>query len=306
MAGGQERILRRRIRSIQATRKTTRAMELIAGSRIARAQARIAGARPYGQALDELVADLAAAPGAERFRLFSPPAEGSPLAVVVIAGDRGLSGAYNANVLRATEQLLAREAGRVRTLLAVGRRAQVYLRFRGRQVDRLFTGMTDRPTYEDAREVAGPLLAAIDAEEVGEVRLVSTCFVSLGTQRVEIRPLFPVVAEAGTPVDFETEPDRAELAERLLPVVVTARLHQALLEASASEHAARQRAMKAATDNADELITTLRRVMNRARQDAITTEIMDIVGGAEALRGQEGVVLPPLPGIPAELLRGVA
>lgn len=299
MAGGQERILRRRIRSIQSTRKTTRAMELIASSRIARAQARINAARPYAQALDAVVADLAAAPNAGNLRLFRPAPEGSGVAVVAIAGDRGLSGAYNTNVLRAAEQAMEAAGSRVRLVVAVGRRAQAYLRFRGRHVDELLTGMTDRPTYEDARALAAPVLRALDDERIAEIRLVSTRFYSLGRQRVEERSVLPVSAEAGDAFDYETEPERDVLAERLLPIVVESRLHLGLLEAAASEHVARQRAMKAATDNADDLITTLRRGMNRARQDAITTEIMDIVGGAEALRHAGGASLPSLPAMAA-------
>lgn len=288
MAGGQERVLKRRIKSVESTRKTTRAMELIAGSRIVRAQARIVGARPYVERLEQLTADLAAAPGVSS-PFLQPPEPGAPVMIVVIAGDRGLSGAYNTAVLRLAEQGLAvhDSEGRPRQLVVVGRKAIGYLRFRGQQIERSFTGITDRPTYEDARSLAEALLVPFLAGEAGSVELVSTRFLSIGAQRVERRRLAPLPAEAaeqGRRHDYETEPEPAQLLEMLVPRLVEARLFLALLEAAASQNAAQQRAMKAATENADELITTYRRAMNRARQDSITTEIMEIVGGAEALR----------------------
>ncbi|SRR5579875_111313 len=304
MAGGQERILRRRIRSIQSTRKTTRAMELIASSRIVRAQQRIAGARPYVERLEQLTADLAAAPGGLTHRFLQEPEPQAPVAMVVVAGDRGLSGPYNFSVLRVAEQALAahQSEGRRCQLIVIGRKAVGYLRFRGMRVDHSFTQMTDRPTYEDARRIAEVIEAPFMSGEIGSVEVVSTRFLSIGSQRVERRRLAPLaedMAEMGRPFDYEMEPERAQLLEVLIPLLVESRLFLALLEAAASEHAARQRAMKAATDNADELITTLRRVMNRARQDAITTEIMDIVGGAEALR-QAAAVEPGEPGLPGD------
>ena len=287
MAGAQERTLRRRIRSIQSTRKTTRAMELIASSRIPRAQARIAAARPYTQRLEQLAADLAAAPGQADHPLLSEPDPSSPTALIVIAGDRGLSGPYNSNVLRAGESA-ARDLSQASVqLLAVGRRAQGYFRFRGQEVTRLWTGVADRPTYVDARSIAEPVIAGLADGSLKRVEVVSTRYASMASQSVERRLLVPLgtdLAEAGRPFDYELEPERDEMLEVLAPQLLEARILMALLEASASEYVSRQRAMKAATDNADELVTSLRRVMNRARQDAITTEIMDIVGGAEALR----------------------
>jgi F-type H+-transporting ATPase subunit gamma len=290
VAGAQERTLRRRIRSIQSTRKTTRAMELIASSRIPRAQARIAAARPYTQRLEQLAADLAAAPGEADHPLLSEPDPSSPTALIVIAGDRGLSGPYNSNVLRAGEGAFRdlNQAQAQVQLLAVGRRAQGYFRFRGQEVTRLWTGVADRPTYADARSIAEPVIAGLADGSLKRVEVVSTRYASMASQSVERRLLVPLgtdLAEAGRPFDYELEPERDEMLEVLAPQLLEARILMALLEASASEYVSRQRAMKAATDNADELVTSLRRVMNRARQDAITTEIMDIVGGAEALRG---------------------
>lgn len=287
MAGAQERVLRRRVRSIQATRKTTRAMELIAGSRIPKAQARIAAARPYAQRLEQLAADLAAAPGDRSNPLLAQPVADAPTALIVIAGDRGLSGPYNSQVLRTAEAAVAELPGARVEISAVGRRAQGYLRFRGYQVAHLWTGMSDAPSYADARAVTGPILAGLAEGALARVEIVSTRYLSAGNQRPERRPLVPLgpeLAAAGRPFDYELEPERDELLALLVPQLLQARVFLAMLEASAAEYAARQRAMKAATDNADDLITNLRRVMNRARQEAITTEIMDIVGGAEALR----------------------
>lgn len=305
MAGGQERVLKRRIKSVQSTRKTTRAMELIAGSRIVKAQARIVAARPYSEGLDRLAANVANTPGAESHPLVGPldPAKG--VALVVIAGDRGLSGPYNASVLRQAENVISERGGvgPAPQVVAVGKRAQSYLRFRGQRVDHLFAGMTDRPTWENATEIASSVLSSFRAGDVAGAEIVSMRYVSAGVQKVERRVLFPLDPEGGHAFDYETEPSVDELIERLLPRLIEARIFQALLEASASEHAARQRAMKAATDNADQLITNLRRVMNRARQDAITTEIMDIVGGAEALRHSSG---SPLPSLPDAASRGAA
>jgi F-type H+-transporting ATPase subunit gamma len=189
--------------------------------------------------------------------------------------------------------------------VVVGRKAEGYFRYRNYRIDAAFTGFSDTPTYEDARRIAGAVEPRFLAGEVDLVELVYTRFISAGAQEVVRRPLMPLDREllgetdsapaAGaasadshgdeaTPADYEFEPSPTEILERLLPRYAEARVYAALLNAAASEHAARQRAMKAATDNADDLITTLTRVMNRARQDAITTEIMEIVGGAEALR----------------------
>ncbi len=309
MAGGQERELRRRIRSVSATKKITRAMELIAASQMVRAQGRIAGARPYVEGIGRVLAVTAAdAAGASRF--LGEPGEVRRVAVLAIVSDRGLAGGYNSSVLRATlRHVVAGEgAGTSYQLVTVGRKAQSFFRFNERPVARSFLKMTDRPTFEDARQVAAALVGPFLAGEVDLVELVSTRFVSAGVQRVERRQVLPfpsAVARAGAaaPVEgggaaepapestagrYEFEPDPEELLRLLVPQYAEAVVYQALLEASASEHTARQRAMSAATENADDLITTYRRAMNRARQEAITTEIMEIVGGAEALRQAGG------------------
>jgi F-type H+-transporting ATPase subunit gamma len=293
MAGGQERVLRRRIRSIQSTQKITRAQELIAASRIARAQAAVAAAQPYSEAISEVVADLAAGGGGDS-ALFVARPEIRRVAHIVVAGDRGLCGAYNSSVIRAAERSVTehQRQGRDYSLLLVGRKAESYFRYRDYRIDGAFTGFSDRPSYDDARPVGAAATAAYLAEEVDLVEIVYTRFVTVGTQVVVQETLMPISREdvleetaAGQPrAAYEFEPGADEILDLLLPRYVDSKVYAALLNGAASEHAARQRAMKSATDNAEDLITTLSRSMNRARQDAITTEIMEIVGGAEALR----------------------
>ncbi|MGH9300175.1 MAG: ATP synthase F1 subunit gamma [Acidimicrobiales bacterium] len=320
MAGGQERILRRRVRSVESTKKITRAMELIAASQMVRAQSRIAGSKPYLEGIERVLQDVAA-DGSAPERLIGVPESPSNVAVVAIVSDRGLCGGYNAFVLRAAERLMrtGESAGRSYKVITAGKKAIGYFRFRGRTIEQSFA-MSDRPSYEDARTIARTVVPAFMAGEVDLVQLVSTRFVSAGSQVVKTLQLLPLVPplegdakpsrsaastsdsseEPGetSPSDlssaphfgeagggyFEYEPDPEDLLSLLVPRYAEAALYGAMLEASASEHIARQRAMSAATENADELIKTLRRVMNRARQDSITTEIMEIVSGAEALR----------------------
>jgi F-type H+-transporting ATPase subunit gamma len=295
MAGGQERILRRRIRSVQSTKKITRAMELIAASRIVRAQQAIAAARPYVAQIREVVADLARDPEARRHPLYREPEEARRAAILAVTADRGLAGAYNSSILRATERMIRDHESRGLEVMLVttGRKAQSYFRYRGRPPEAAFTGFSERPSFEDARRVAAVLIDAYSEGRIDSIQLIYTRFVSLGSQAVTARQLIPLQedaaregadGEAPSTVVYEYEPGAEEIVERLLPSWVEAEVLAALLEAAASEQASRQRAMKAATDNAEDLITRLTRVMNRARQDAITTEIMEIVGGAEALR----------------------
>jgi len=302
MPGGQERVLRRRIRSVQATQKITRAMELIAASQIVRAQSRMAAAAPYQHGLAEVLAEAAADAGTNAGRLLGVPDDPRRVLVLAVVADRGLCGGYNANVLRATERLVqAHRSGGVETrLVTTGRKAPSYLRFRHIEVDVIFSGFSDRPSFADARAVAAVVVPPFLDGEVDQVMVVSTRFLSAGSQVVEQRQLLPlpepggdglgegVESDAPTPARregyVEFEPESEELLVDLVPRYAEAAIFGALLEAAASEHTARQRAMAAATDNADELVKSLSRVMNRARQDAITTEIMEIVGGAEALR----------------------
>jgi F-type H+-transporting ATPase subunit gamma len=294
MAGGQERILRRRIKSVQSTKKITRAMELIAASRIVKAQARVQAAQPYADGITEVVRDLQAAGAGSNNAFLVPRPQTRRVGEVVIAADRGLCGAYNSSVIRAAEaDVRAQQAqGRDTAIVTVGRKPEGYFRFRDYPIDASFGGFTQNPSYEDARRVAEAVIGPFQNGALDLVQLTYTRFVSAGRQEVVIVPLLPLPAlESATPAEpaelkasYEFEPQPEEILDALLPRYAEARIYAALLNAAASEHAARQRAMKAATDNADELIRALSRVMNRARQDAITTEIMEIVGGAEALQ----------------------
>jgi len=302
MAGGQERVLRRRIRSVQSTRKITKAMELIAASRIVRAQARIAANRPYRLGMEKILRVTAAADPAAAKRLLGTPESPTRVGVLAIVGDRGLAGSYNSGVLRATERLVAEHIrnGAAVTVWTVGKKAPGYFRYRGIETERSFSGMADRPEFDDARAVASVITAPFVAGEMDLVLMVSTRFVSAGIQRVETQQMLPLplpdesedeAAERPAPgtvgyTEFEPEPEK--LLASLAPRAAESEIFSALLEGAASFFTAQQRAMAAATENADELVRTLTRVMNRARQDSITTEIMEIVGGAEALRQSKG------------------
>jgi F-type H+-transporting ATPase subunit gamma len=295
MAGGVERALRRRIKSIQSTKKITRAMELIAASRIVRAQQRVLAARPYIEQLTAVIANLARAGAGLSHPLLETRERVSTVGFVVITADRGLCGGYNANMQRATERAIAREqaAGRDYRLVAVGRKGNNFFRYRRYRIDGSFSGFSEMPTYEDARAIAGRVMELYSSGEIDQVQLVYTRFLSLGSQRATERQFIPLDPDAivetaqkkegGTTDAYEFEPSPDEILAELLPRYVEARLFGALLEAAASEQVARQRAMKAATDNANELIKNLNRVANRARQETITTEIMEIVGGAEGM-----------------------
>ena len=292
MAGGQERILRRRIKSVEATRKITKAMELIAASQIARAQSRIVANRPYRAGMKRIIVEAAQGDPAAAAKLLATPDRVDTAVVIAIVGDRGLSGAYNSSVLRATERLMneMKAAGTSVRLYAVGKKALAYFRYRGFDVERVFVGFADRPEFSDARDVAATIAAPFIAGEAQTVILVSTHFKSAASQAVETRQLLPLSAdepvEASTTLKgyTEFEPEVEQLLGDLAPKALESEIFTALLEGAACFHTSQQRAMAAATDNADDLSRNLTRVMNRARQDSITTEIMEIVGGAEALR----------------------
>ena len=313
MAGGQERVLRRRIRSVQSTKKITKAMELIAASQIVRSLGRMTANRAYRAGIARVVVEAAKGDPAAAAKLLGAPDERRRVTVLSVVADRGLSGPYNSSVLRATERLIAelRAEGVEVSLHTVGKKAQTYFRFRHQAVDHAVTGVSERPTFADARAVASQVTAPFLADDVDQVLLVSTRYRSAGRQEVVVRQLLPlpdpaqdpelsgVAASGGGPDDgsaagtpaggyTEFEPDVQTLLAELAPRAVESEIFTALLEGAASFFTAQQRAMAAASDNADELIRTLSRIMNRARQDAITTEIMEIVGGAEALRHAKG------------------
>ena len=300
------RELRGRIRSAGSIKKITKAQELIATSRIAKAQARVQAARPYSTEITNMLTELATASALDHPLLVereSPKRAG----VLVVSSDRGLCGAYNANVLRRSEELfsLLREEGKKPVLYTVGRKALGYYSFRNREVTESWTGFSDRPTYEQAREIADTLVTAFmsgaddDGDDPGEdgilgvdeLHIVFTEFKSMLSQSAEARRIAPMVVEYvgddepedGPRTLFSFEPDPETLFDALLPRYVATRVYSALLEASASESASRRRAMKSATDNADDLIKALTLEANRERQAQITQEISEIVGGANAL-----------------------
>jgi F-type H+-transporting ATPase subunit gamma len=294
MAGGQERILRRRIKSVQSTRKITKAMELIAASQISRSQARIIANRPYRNGMRRIIVEAAKADPSGAAKLLATPEHVASAIVLVITGDRGLSGAYNSSALRAGERLVRKLEGEGTSvrLFTVGKKAGAFYRFRGIDLENGFTGMSDRPTFDDARQIASHVAAPFISGDAQQVLLVSTRFLSAATQAVEVEQLLPLsmpaLADDEAPKVLkgytEFEPEVEQLLKSLAPKALESEIFSALLEGAASFHVSQQRAMAAATDNADELGQNLSRVMNRARQDSITTEIMEIVGGAEALR----------------------
>ncbi len=290
MAGGEEKALKRRVKSIQSTKKITRAMELIAATRVVKAQQRAMAARPYAEQITEVIQHLSQAGAGKEHPLLRQADSVDKVAFVVITSDRGLAGAYNTSVIRAAERDLqgAQSEGADYSLVLIGKKAASYFKFRNYRIDASFTDMSDTPRYEDARRVAEVVIDAFVDGDVDQVRLVYTRFLSAASQKVVVRRFMPLQAvasedEGSHTADYEYEPSPGEIFDRLLPRYVEARLFAAMLDAAASEHAARQRAMKSATDNAEELETKLSRAMNRARQDSITTEIMEIVGGAEAM-----------------------
>ncbi len=292
MGAGQERILRRRIKGVESTKKITRAMELIAASQIVRAQSRIAGSRPYQEAVAKAVAEVAGEVGAKGARLLGTPTSLQSVAIVAVVADRGLCGGYNSSVLRTVERKFKayQSEGVEIHLFTVGKKAQSYFRYREISVETNFVGMTDKPKFSDAEKISDALVHRFQSGEFDLVEIVSTRFISAGTQKVEIAQLLPLPesvkgeTQSGYRAMPELEPEAVPLLAALLPQYLETSIFGALLEASASEHTARQRAMSSATENAEELITDYTREMNRVRQEAITTEIMEIVGGAEALR----------------------
>ena len=288
----QLRVVRRRIRTVQSTQKITRAFELISASRVVRAQQRVEASRPYTNQVTQALTSVANTEVTISHPLLEPRAEVKAAGVLVVTSDRGLAGPYNANVLRTAAELMARlQADGVEPRLYVaGRKGVAYYRFRRRELADSWSGLADRPDYDDAKQVADTMLEAFLDHQVDELHMVYTDYVSAATQRTEARRIIPLVVEetAERPPEpipmYIYEPNAQAVLDALLPRYVEARVFTAMLDAAASEHASRRRAMKAATDNASELIEDLTREYNQARQAEITQEIMEIVGGAEALQ----------------------
>ncbi|MGV9497200.1 F0F1 ATP synthase subunit gamma [Streptomyces sp. NPDC003642] len=295
--GAQLRVYKRRIRSVTATKKITKAMEMIAASRVVKAQRKVAASTPYATELTRAVTAVATGSNTKH-PLTTEPENPTRAAVLLLTSDRGLAGAFNSNAIKAAEKLTAKlEAeGKEVVNFIVGRRGVAHYNFRERKIAETFTGFTDDPSYADAKKVAAPLIEAIETETgeggVDELHIVYTEFVSMMTQTAIEARLLPlsleeVEAEAKPKGEilplFDFEPSAEDVLDALLPRYVESRIYNALLQSAASKHAATRRAMKSATDNAGELIETLTRLANQARQAEITQEISEIVGGASAL-----------------------
>jgi F-type H+-transporting ATPase subunit gamma len=290
----QLRVVRGRIRAVQSIAKITRAQELIASSRILRAQQRMRSAQPYARELTRAVEALVSRSSAVDHPFTTEREHPSRAAVLILTSDQGFAGAYNANVLRESARLrqLLRDRGIEPVLYVAGRKGIGWHKFRELDVAASWNGFSAVPSYANAKEITDTLLEAFSAEQGGvdEIHLVATDFVSMLTQRPSVRRLLPLEIEetdepspSGPLPQYEWEPSPEKVLDALLPQYVAARIFYAMLEAAASELASRRRAMKAATDNANDLIETLTREANNARQAEITQEISEIVGGANAL-----------------------
>jgi F-type H+-transporting ATPase subunit gamma len=293
--GAQLRAVRQRIRSIQSTAKITRAQELIAASRIIRAQQRAREAGPYATELSRAVEAVVSRTNNVDHPLVREPEASERVGVLILTSDRGFAGGYNANVLREAQRLRAMldEQGKSVVTYVTGRKGIGWHRFRSRELAGEWSGFSDSPVSGNAREVTEALLEAFaqpGGEGIDEIHLVYTQFVSMLSQRPVVRRILPMEIEEtseeapGGPIPiYEFEPSPAEVLDALLPWYVESRIYHAMLEAAASEIAARRRAMKSATDNANELLEEFTREANKARQAEITQEISEIVGGANAL-----------------------
>ncbi|GAA2599381.1 F0F1 ATP synthase subunit gamma [Dactylosporangium fulvum] len=299
---GQVQALRRRIRTVKSTKKITKAQELVATSRIGKAQERVAASLPYAEAITGVLTALASNTDVDH-PLLVPRSTVHRAGVLLVTSDRGLCGGYNANAIRTCEQLIARlrEDGKQVALYIAGRKGVAYYRFRGRPIAGSWTGFSEQPRYENASEIGETLIQAfvngaddsIDGPGpdgilgVDELYMVHTQFRSLMTQTPVARIVAPMEVEeqevSGPLPAYEFEPEAEQLLDALLPKYINTRIFAALLDSAASESAARRRAMKSASDNADDLLKRYTREMNSARQAAITQEISEIVGGANAL-----------------------
>ncbi|MFJ2031246.1 F0F1 ATP synthase subunit gamma [Streptosporangium sp. NPDC087985] len=290
--GAQLRLLRRRIKSVRSTAKITRAQELIASSRIVKAQLRMQAAVPYEHEITRAVTGVVSNTASVDHPLTVAKEQATKAAVLIVTSDRGFCGGFNANILREAEALsnLLKSKGITPTPFVVGRKGITWHTFRGREMGGQWSGFSDNPSYTNAKEIADTLIQAFSAEDgVDEIHIVSTGFVSMLTQEVMVKRILPLEVEetaevSDTPLPyFEFEPTAGDVLDSLLPRYVESRIFSALLQSAASEHASRRRAMKSATDNANELIRVFTMQMNQARQAEITQEISEIVGGANAL-----------------------
>ena len=289
--GAKLRVVRRRIGAVQSTMKITRAMELIAASRIMKAQQRVEAARPYAAQLTRAMEDIARQTGGVAHPLLEEREHPAHVGVLLLTSDRGLAGSYNTNVIRLAEQEMksvrARDLDPV--LYVVGKKGQSYFRFRGVEMRGQWQGVSEVPPYEAAEEIGRMVIDDFADATIDEFVCIYTEFTSPFRQQAARARFLPVAVaeiegEKGEPqAEYIFEPDPEQILDSLLPQYVITKIYSAMLESAASENAARRRAMKAATENAEDLIKILIRQANQARQTEITSEIMEIVGGAEAL-----------------------
>ncbi|WP_291046788.1 F0F1 ATP synthase subunit gamma [Herbiconiux sp.] len=295
--GAQLRVYRSKIKSAQTTKKITRAMELISASRIQKALSRVKASEPYSRAITRAVSAVATYSNVDH-PLTSEREKLDSAAIVIFTSDRGLAGAFSSSVLKEAERLaeLLRSEGKTVSYYLVGRKAVAYFNFRKRDSVKSWTGSTDQPVIETAQEIAESVVSSYNLDDqeggVDEIHLVFNRFVSMVTQAPEVVRLLPLeIVEGEVPETpstdvyplYEFEPDAATVLDKLLPIYVESRIYNAMLQSAASEHAARQKAMKSASDNADNLIRDYTRLANNARQSEITQQISEIVGGADAL-----------------------
>ncbi|WP_317229956.1 F0F1 ATP synthase subunit gamma [Clavibacter sp. MX14-G9D] len=294
--GAQLRVYTQKIKSAQTTKKITRAMELISASRIQKAQQRMAASAPYSRAVTRAVSAVATFSNVDHI-LTTEPEKVERAAIVIFASDRGLAGAFSSSVLKESEQLaeLLRSQGKEIVYYLVGRKAVGYFKFRKRDSERIWTGSTEKPEFETAKSIGDALVEKFVAPAseggVDEIHIVFNRFVSIATQKPEVVRLLPLEVVEGVEAPdqgavlplYEFEPEVGDVLDALLPVYIESRIFNAMLQSAASEHAARQKAMKSASDNADKLVTTYTRLRNNARQTEITQQISEIVGGADAL-----------------------
>lgn len=296
MATGQVRQIKGRIRSVDKIRQITRAMELVATSKIKRAEDRIKAARPYAQKMVELIENLTTQAGIITHPLMEIHSPMNNTAILVLTANRGLCGAFNSNVLRRTEELIAEEKGQGRQVkfLVVGRKGLNYLSYRGYQIEESYLDISDAPTFEEASRLAGKLMEMYIAYEIDLAYIVFNHFKSVAEQRPMAFKLFPLKRpevkkeeEEKVVKEYLFEPSPAEIAASLLPAYAETVTYRMLLESAASEHGARRTAMKSATDNSQDMIEGLTLSFNRARQSQITQELAEITGTAEALKYAE-------------------
>ena len=294
--GAQLRVYRQKIKSAKTTKKITRAMELISASRIQKAQQRVAASLPYARAVTRAVSAVATYSNVDHI-LTTEPEKIERAAVVLFTSDRGLAGAFSTNIVRESGELVARLRGEGKEVVyyLIGRKAAAYFAFRRRDSEQIWTGGTDQPEFGTAQEIGETLVAKFvqptSEGGVDEIHIVYNRFVNAVSQIPEVVRLLPLEVVEGVEAPdasealplYEFEPDAGDVLDALLPVYIESRIFTAMLQSAASEHAARQRAMKSASDNADKLITTYTRLANNARQSEITQQISEIVGGADAL-----------------------